>query len=64
MKTVFHLIVCRGSCIGGKVYLKVKIKKSSDIIFYYVGEIIPMKSKHLKNDRSLTKDKSNVPSEC
>ena len=27
---VFHLIVCRGSCIGGKVYLKVKIEKEFD----------------------------------
>ena len=27
---VFHLIVCRGSCIGGKVYLTVKIEKEFD----------------------------------
>ena len=29
-----------------------------------VGGIIPMKSKQLRNDGCLTKDKSHVPSEC
>ena len=58
-----------GSCIAGEFYLTVKIEKEFDnrkaaLFSVILDEIIPIKSKHLRNDGCLTKDKSDVPSEC